>query len=80
MTRRSSGRTRSEFCIPIAKALREFGYPSVTHQQIGEVLNAWIDGKRGSDLPHGAIGMLAGRRFDEIEEMAPGRLKLLPKD
>lgn len=69
--------TRTDVCKPVAAALREFGYPSVTHDQIKEVLDAWLTGKREGDLPHGVIGMMAGRRFDEVEEAKPGSLAIL---
>jgi hypothetical protein len=73
-TKQPSVPTRSEICKPVAESLRDFGYPSVTTAQVKEILDAWISGKRESDLPHGIIGMMAGRQFDELEEARPGGL------
>jgi hypothetical protein len=71
--------TRWDVATKVASGLREFGYPSVKIETIAEVLDAWIDGKRDHDLPRGAIGYLAGRLFDELDEAKPGSLANLPK-
>ena len=77
MSRKKSPMTRAEFCRPIAKALQEFGYSSVTPEQCAEVLTAFLEGKRGRDLPHGVIGMFVERQLNEVEEAKPGCLALL---
>lgn len=69
--------TRLDVCKPVASSLREFGYPDVTADMIKVILDAWLEGKRNSQLPHGVIGMMAGRQFDEVEEAQPGSLALL---
>lgn len=79
MARKKSTYTRHDMCVPVARSLREFGYPDVTTETIAEVLDAWIDGKREHDLPHGVIGMMAGRQFDEVEEARPGVIASLPR-
>lgn len=66
--------TKNEACATVAKDLREFGYPDTSTQMIREVLDQWLTGKRDSALPHGIIGMFAGKQFDDIEEAAPGHL------
>ena len=76
--KRNSGySTRTDVCRPVCKSLQEFGYPSITVEMIKDVIDAWIDGKRESNLPHGVIGMMAGRQFDEVEETRPGSLAKL---
>lgn len=77
MAHRNPYRTRSDVSAPVAKSLREFGYPTVTTEIVKTTLDAWLDGKREHDLPHGVVGMMAGRQFDEVEEASPGRLALL---
>lgn len=66
--------SKATACSKVAKSLREFGYPSVGTDDIIQVLDAWLAGKRDHDLPHGVVGMMAQRQFDEIEEAAPGIL------
>lgn len=68
---------RHDFVKPIVAALIDFGYPDVTGDQVTEVLDAYIAGKRGGELPHGIIGIWAGRTFDELEEASPGALARL---
>jgi len=59
----------------IAKSLRDFGYRDATAVMIREVYDAWISGKRASDLPHGIVGMFAEQQIAEHAEM----LASLPK-
>lgn len=75
--RQKSPPTRLEFVGPMVRGLKEFGYPNVTAEQLKEALEAWLAGKRGHDLPHGVIGYVAGRNFDELEEAQPGALARL---
>lgn len=77
MARRSKYRTRSDVARPVAKSLREFGYPDCSTEMVKDVLDAWLSGKREHDLPHGVIGMMAGRQFEEVEEASPGMLAAL---
>lgn len=53
----------------IAKMLREFGYPDVTHEMIGEIHKAI---SKNEPLPHGVIGLFAEKYLKELEE--EGRL------
>ena len=66
--------TRLDASNTVANSLREFGYPDVTGAMVKEVLDAWLAGKRDDQLPHDIVGMLAGRQFDEIEDVKPGSL------
>lgn len=69
--------SRVKACETVAKSLREFGYPDVTGDMIAEVMHAWVDGKRGEELPHGIIGRFAESQFDEIEDNFPGTIARL---
>lgn len=69
--------TKHRACETVARDLRTFGYPDVKHGMISEILDAWLAGKRGSELPHGVIGMMAGRQFNDIEDARPGSLAKL---
>lgn len=53
----------------IAKSLRDFGYKDCTPKMIAEVHEAYKEGKREGDLPHGIIGRFAQRQIAEAEEM-----------
>lgn len=72
MARPSPYRTRTDIARPVAKSLREFGYPDASTEMVKECLDAWLDGKRDLDLPHGIIGAFASRQFDEAEEGGAG--------
>lgn len=78
--RKQNTMTRTDACKGITKGLQEFGYPSIKVATVKEVLDAWLDGKREQKLPHGVIGLMAGRQFDEVEEARPGALALLIND
>ena len=69
--------TRLEASWKVDRGLREFGYPDITGEIIKDVLDEWLAGKRDFDLPHGVIGVMAGRQFDDIEDAVPGSLALL---
>lgn len=71
--------TRDDAAASVARSLREFGYPDATAEKLREVLDAWLDGKRGADLPHGILGMFAERQFEEAEQSRPGTLAALPR-
>lgn len=66
--------TKAAACEMVAHSLREFGYPDVTAQMTQDILAAWLTGKRGVDLPHGIIGMMAEAQFDDVEKTSPGLL------
>ena len=70
---------RSEICAPIAASLRDFGYPDVTTEMVMEIMTAWLKDQDG-EMPHGIIGMMASRQFEELEEAKPGILKGLEED
>lgn len=59
---------RSEVCEAVARSLREFGYPDVIAAMVGEILTAYLAGKRGNNLPHGIIGIFAEGQFIELED------------
>lgn len=69
--------TKRKACESVAKSLRDFGYPDCTADMIETCLDAWKDGKRDMELPHGIIGAFASRQFDEVEEANPGILASL---
>lgn len=70
--------TKTSACETVAKDLREFGYPDVTGTMIREVLDAWLAGTDEAKLPHGIVGMMAARQFDDAERIRPGTMKALP--
>lgn len=47
----------------IAKSLRDFGYPSVTAEQVADVYNAM---KANQPLPHGIIGKFAASQLKDL--------------
>lgn len=55
----------AKFCSACARGLREFGYPSVNAGQVREIWDAYEAGKRGSDLPHGVIGLFVEKDIKE---------------
>ena len=55
----------------IAKDLRQFGYPDTTTEMIEETFNAMVEGKSGSDLPHGIISMFAENKLRDVAEHFP---------
>lgn len=55
-------------CKKQAEALRDFGYPDVTAEMVGEI---WDEYSKGNDLPHGIIGMFCEKAFDEVKERRP---------
>ena len=77
MARTKTQHTKVSACATVARDLREFGYSDATGPMVEEILTAWLGGKRDNELPHGIIGMFAGRQFDEIEDTAPGHLASL---
>ena len=60
--------TKSQLCNAIARSLREFGYPDALGEMIEETMTAWLAGKRFPDLPHGVIGAMAERQFQELAD------------
>ena len=60
--------TRKRICDAIAKSLVDFGYPDVTAKMIGEILDAYVEGKRFPDLPHGVIGGFAESQLKEVAD------------
>ena len=72
--------TRTEAAASVGRSLREFGYPDASTEKMREVLDAWLDGKRGAALPHGILGIFAERQFAEAEDARPGTLAKLPRD
>ena len=48
-----------------ARNLRVFGYPDATAAMMREVYAAWLAGKRGRELPHGVLGMMAEDQFEK---------------
>lgn len=57
--------TRNEITYALAQSMREFGYPDVTDEMAGEVLDAYVAEK---DLPHDVIGMFLKSQLDELSE------------
>lgn len=70
-------KTRSDAAATVAKSLCTFGYPDASTEKVKDILDAWIAGKRESELPHGILGRFAGRQFDEVEDANRGFLASL---
>ena len=77
MAKKKFQHTKATACETIARSLHEFGYPDTTGPMIEEVLTAWMDGKRGEELPHGIIGRFAERQIAEVEDARPGTFAAL---
>ena len=59
--------TRKRITFALAESMREFGYPDVTDDMAGEILDAYHADPSG-DLPHGVIGMLLKRQLDDLTD------------
>lgn len=59
--------TRSKVTYALAQSMREFGYPDVTDEMAGDVMDAYAQDPSGS-LPHGVIGMMLKSQLDELAE------------
>lgn len=59
--------TRAKVTHALAQSMREFGYPDVTDEMAGEILDAYVKGPDG-DFPHGVIGMFLKSQLDELKE------------
>lgn len=79
MSKKKAGH-RNDVAGKVAKSLQEFGYPDATPKLLQEVVDAFCDGKRGTELPHGILGLMAERTFLEVEEANPSYFKQLRKD
>jgi hypothetical protein len=66
--------TKADLIHTLTDELRKFGFPSVTETMVGEIFEVWCDGARGLNLPHGLIGMFAGRQLDDVEAKELGLL------
>jgi len=66
--------TKDQICRNVAADLRNFGYPDVSAEMIGEIYDAYRSGLRGADLPHGIIGRFAENSLD----LAAERIGCLP--
>jgi hypothetical protein len=60
--------TKREIVKSVSSGLIEFGYPDAKPPMITAILDAYLAGKRGSDLPHGVVGRFAERQFEQLEE------------
>jgi len=63
---------KEKLCNAIGASLREFGYPDVTAEMIGDCWDAYARGD--AKMPHGVIGMFAESQLDEIAEKRPDLL------
>lgn len=59
--------TRKKITYALAQSMREFGYPDVTDDMAGEILDAYVQ-DADSDLPHGVIGMFLKSQLDELRD------------
>jgi hypothetical protein len=63
---------KETLCAAIGASLREFGYPTVTTQ---DIVDCWEAYERGDkDMPHDVVGMFAERQLAEIAEKRPDLL------
>lgn len=65
MSNKSRGPTRRTAYQSIANNLIDFGYAGVTADMIADTHAAMKDGKKGKELPHGIIGMMAESQLAE---------------
>lgn len=57
--------TRENVTYALAQSMREFGYPDVSDEMAGEILDAYVVDP-ASELPHGVIGMMLKSQLDEL--------------
>jgi len=55
--------TRKKITFALAQSMREFGYPDVTDEMAGEILDAYV---AEEDLPHQVIGMFLKSQLDDL--------------
>ena len=55
--------TREKITYALAESMREFGYPDVTDEMAGEIMDAYV---RKEDLPHGIIGMMLESQLSDL--------------
>ncbi|WP_315922453.1 hypothetical protein [Mesorhizobium sp. SP-1A] len=60
--------TRREVTEAVSKGLVDFGYPDSTPEKVDEILAAYVDGKRGVELPHGILGRFAESQLEDLEK------------
>lgn len=60
--------TRLEVTEAVSKALVDFGYPDCSPEKVDEILTAYVDGKRGGELPHGILGRFAESQLEDLEQ------------
>jgi hypothetical protein len=60
--------TKAEVASVISRSLVEFGYPDCTPEKMTEVIDAYLSGRCGHDLPHDILGNFAERQLDDLAE------------
>lgn len=60
---------KAQVADAISRSLVEFGYPDCTPAQMTDVIDAYVDGKRGHDLPHDVLGIFAERQLNDLVEI-----------
>lgn len=67
-------RTRKQAAEAIAAVLAAKGITAASPAQVGEVIDAWIAGARGCNLPHGPLAVAVCDVIADLEDHAPGAL------
>ena len=62
--------TKKRIANAIGVSLRDFGYPDASDAKMVEIIDAYLGGKRGNDLPHGVLGGFAERQLQDMEATA----------
>lgn len=65
--------TKQKVAASLSRQMVEFGYPDCTPEMMAEVYEAYIEGKRGSDLPHDVLGMMVESQLNELADRVPVR-------
>lgn len=60
--------TRKEVAEAISSRLVDFGYPDCSPEKVDEILSAYIEGKRGVELPHGILGRFAESQLEDLQK------------
>ena len=60
--------TKNMVCEAVSRSLYDFGYSGITGAMVGDILDAWVAGKRFPELPHGVIGAFAEEQFKGLQD------------
>lgn len=66
--------SREKIIASISKSLIDFGYPDADTEVCGQIYDAFKEGKRFPDLPHGVLGGFAESQLSELQSALGGTL------